>query len=341
MNNKYDQFLTTSYQEIGSMPLHSHSNSHLRVAFQLGNTCTNDCSYCPGHTKNGSVPWPEIDKVEKIIKKINEVYRNPPYNKTHIQFELSGGEVTVWPKIERVLEILHEHNNSVHLVTNGVRSLRWWAEYGKYFEHLVISFHPEFASTEHTTEVLNILTDQGVRADALIMMLPSHWDVCLSAIEYMKNHGTFNNIWTRALNLIKPGKHEQWPYTEQELNWIQNNTNFRPLNSKEVLIQDGPGDTGSFWRNSTSGEYKLVEFESLAANRQNNWKNWQCYVGIDTLFLEQNGDVRRDAMCYVRPSLGNWKLDDIETIQWVTEPVRCPFDACFCSADSRARKIKN
>jgi hypothetical protein len=45
-------------------------------------------------------------------------------------------------------------------------------------------------------------------------------------------------------------------------------------------------------------------------------------------------------MCYVRPPIGNWKRDNLDELTWPFEPVRCPFNSCFCTHDMKARKFK-
>lgn len=337
-NKKYNQFLLKGDN---FNPFTANSNDYLRVCFQLGNVCTNDCVYCPPSSKDGSYPWPSYEESSRIINKINQVYKSAPYNKKSIQFELLGGEVTLWKDIEKIIELIHSQGNGVDLVTNGVRTVRWWSEYGKYFSHVTLSFHPEFAEKEHATDVLNTLTDNNVPSGALVLMLPSHWDKCLETIDYMKTYGKWYISHIRALTLIgEKGQHDRWPYTEEQWSWLAQNNSFRQIHGKKIPYKTGPHQTAPFWSNSETGETLKENFETIISNRRNNWYGWDCYIGIDTLYLEQNGDIRRDAMCYSAPPLGNWKYDDLDTVVWPHEPIRCKFLSCFCTHDMKARKIK-
>ena len=337
-NKKYNQWLMKEHNFNTSA---ANSDNYLRVCFQLGNVCTNNCVYCPPGCKDGTYPWPTYEQAARIINKIDQVYKSAPYNKKKIQFELLGGEVTLWKDIEKIIELIHSLGNDVDLVTNGVRTVRWWAEYGKYFSHVTLSFHPEFAEKEHATEVLNTLTDNNVGAGTLVLMLPSHWDKCLETIEYMTAHGKWEVGRIRSLTLIgHMGQHDRWPYTDDQWSWLEKNNSFYPVNGKKVQYKEGPHWQVPVWRNSETDEILREDFETVISNKRNNWYGWDCYVGIDTLYLEQNGDIRRDAMCYVAPQLGNWKKGNLDNITWPYEPIKCKFLSCFCTHDMKARKIK-
>ena len=187
MKNIYDQFLHKNI-ELSITDEDFETSDVLRVSFQLGNVCTYDCSYCHHSDKDGSFKWPEFTIVEKIIREIDRIYKAPPYNKTKIIFEYLGGEVTLWKDIEKIIILVNELGNKSWLITNGVRSLRWWEEYGKYFEIVTISAHLEFCDIEHLCNVGNILADNSVLASTIILMYPPKWDECLTAIEYLKEN---------------------------------------------------------------------------------------------------------------------------------------------------------
>jgi sulfatase maturation enzyme AslB (radical SAM superfamily) len=335
----YNQWLLKNIKPFDQQT--AEQSDYLRVCFQVGNICTNDCVYCPPGCKDGTYPWPSYEQAAKIINKIDQIYKSAPYNKKKIQFELLGGEVTLWKDIERVIELIYSLGNTVCLVTNGVRTVRWWQEYGKYFEYITLSVHAEFAEKEHCTDVLNVLVENNVKSHALMLMLPSHWQKCLDTIDYMVENGKFELIRARPLTLIgEQGNHDRWPYSDLEWKWLEENPTFFPKAGKVINTPEGPNWESTLWRNSVTKEIKIQNSEEVISLKQNNWKGWNCFVGIDTLYLEQNGDIRRDAMCYVRPPIGNWKRDNLDELSWPFEPVRCPFNSCFCTHDMKARKFK-
>ncbi len=332
MKNIYDQFL---YKDIKASVTNEdfETSDVLRVCFQLGNICTYDCSYCGDGNKNGTHKWPEFSIVENLVLEIDRIYKAAPYNKKEIIFEYLGGEVTLWKDFEKLLILVYELGNKSWLITNGIRSLRWWEEYGKYFDLITLSAHLEFCDIEHLCDVGNILINNNVLAYIGVLMYPPKWNECLAAIEYIKENSKCS-CFTKTL--VKTTDDDtfgnEWGYTNEELDYIKKNTIIIKGSIKENEFL--------FWRNSKTREIQIRDSEIGLAFRENNFYNWKCYAGIDTLYLENNGDVRVGAMCRPVPPLGNWKKDDVSTIKWPFEPVICKYLQCNCGHDLRARKFK-
>lgn len=332
MKNIYDQFL---YKNLNLTITNEdfETNNILRVCFQLGNICTYDCSYCSDGNKNGTHEWPEFSIVENLVLEIDRIYKAAPYNKKEIIFEYLGGEVTLWKDFEKLLILVYELGNKSWLVTNGVRTLRWWKEYGKYFDLITLSAHLEFCDIEHLCDVGNILSNNNVLTSITVLMYPPKWNECLAAIKYLKENSKcscFTKTLVKTTDDTSFG--DEWEYTNKELDYIK----------KNFLIIRGSSRISDFflWRNSKTREIQTRDSEVGLTFRENNFYNWKCYAGIDTLYLENNGDVRVGAMCRPVPPLGNWKKDDVSTIKWPFEPVICKYLQCICGHDLRARKFK-
>ena len=74
----------------------------------------------------------------------------------------------------------------------------------------------------------------------------------------------------------------------------------------------------------------------IKAKDLNSWKGWQCYIGIDSIYVQHNGMVFR-GNCMQGESLGHLG----EIINWPSKPLICPVDRCMCNADMVVRKIKD
>ena len=330
------------------MDIKTLANPLLRVNWQLGNFCNYGCSYCSNICHSGSFPWPTIAKAEAIVRKIDQVYKQEPYAKKKIVFELLGGEVTVWQDLDRLLDLIKETDNLCMLVSNGSRNLDWWIKNAGKFGYTTLSFHPEKADYKHVSAVANILADAGVGVGILVLMYPPRWDYCLEARQYFVANSRAHTVATQPLTLIPDSTAAQngtadtngrWPYTVGQQAWLKRTLTYHskvPFKDSEWL------NVGlKYFNRGEEKRWKNVEAAYLSAHGLNNWKDWDCFVGIDTLYVEQNGHVRRDAMCRVASHLGNWRKDDgLETIEWPKEPVKCPFTACLCAHDFRARRNK-
>ncbi|MBY0384652.1 hypothetical protein K2X05_05785, partial [bacterium] len=142
---------------------------------------------------------------------------------------------------------------------------------------------------------------------------------------------------------------ETLPYTPYQLQWMKENSTNRGRISLSTLFNRKKyrALTNAFFLKNTNSWSKTISSAYLTTNNLNNWKGWNCYVGIDTLSLEQNGDVKKSVMCKVSPPLGSWrrvdhlkKIENLDTIAWPNKPVLCPYSACTCSHDFKARKEK-
>lgn len=350
--NDYDILLTQPGR--AKFPQDHHSDefkdyitniTSLRIGAQLGNYCTYKCTYCSPEDSDGTAPWPEEERFNKLcelVDEIDQVYRNPPYNKKHIIWELLGGEITVWKNIERFIEYVSSKGHHMQLVTNGVRSIRWWETYGKLFKHITLSYHPEFADYKHITDVGNILNTNNVAVSTMIMMYPDKWDKILEAINYMRTNATFpvsvKTLYQKGANLS--GK---WPYTPEQEKFIQ-----------DVVVKktsDIPKTEENITHYSTFAIKKLpdgtydgvrVDMEDIINSDKNIWTGWKCNVGIDTLYIDPTGKVKISSSCFLpyRGILFNWITSERNTWKFPTKPVICEFKSCYCGHDIRARKEK-
>ena len=141
------------------------------------------------------------------------------------------------------------------------------------------------------------------------------------------------------------GEFGEHPYSEEQVLWMSKNHNHQPK-TQARKSKNTPFNLGFL---SSQNQEKSFKTQSalLQINKLNNWKGWDCYIGIDSLYLEQNGDIRRSVMCRATPTLGKWTArktnsgqweENLDDVQWPTKPVVCPYEQCFCGADYRARR---
>ena len=315
----------------------------LRIAAQLGNVCTYKCTYCTPFDYDGRFKWPDINRTKRLVDRIHEVYTSPPFNKDTIIWEILGGEITTWKYVEEFISYLKEKGHYIQLITNGVRSERWWKTYGKMFSHVTLSYHPEHANYKHMTNVANILLNQQVAADMLVLMYPPTWNLCLKAIDYMNKNGNFT-IHPKKLHDLQneEGKSKSWKYERGQEEWLAGDRMIHkpyPFSSSDnkshyTMLQIKSLEDGTF-------EANPVDAGELVNKGYNNWKGWLCNIGIDTLFINPEGFIRPAAQCFIKEkSYGNWLFLEPEDIQFPYKPSICKYDSCHCVHDIRARKEK-
>ena len=227
---------------------------------------------------------------------------------------------------------------------------------------MTLSYHPEFANYKHLCDVSNLLADLNIVTSILVLMYPKLWEKCVKAHKYFKANSKAT-ICLQRLHLIstsKDGKtlgkedgwiskHEKYFYTKDQLAYLSEHKEIKGI----VKFKHNLGI--SYFDSKNQKSPLEVTSSFLSINDLNNWKNWECYVGIDSLFLEQNGDVRRAVMCRVESlktrslEIGKWRTfkspkkswsENLEEIHWPVKPVICPYNICFCGADYRTRKTR-
>jgi hypothetical protein len=114
-------------------------------------------------------------------------------------------------------------------------------------------------------------------------------------------------------------RHEEY-YTKEELQFIEN---FEQQNQ---------------WKNiKLHQEDKIMEMNTsdLVAKKLNKWQGWQCYIGIDSLYIQHDGTIFR-GNCMQGNIIG--KIGS--NISWPKTPIKCPIEVCVCNADMPIRKVK-
>ena len=156
------------------------------VNWCLGNTCNFSCSYCPENLHNGTNPWPTPEIIKNFIQKVKETHPNKK-----LYFEFTGGEVTLYKHFLDICQYCTEQGVKVGLISNGSRTLRYWKENKQYFDHVCLSFHPEFGDSEHFIEVVKELNND-VRTHVNIMMSPEKFDYCYEVADKVKDLGNIS-----------------------------------------------------------------------------------------------------------------------------------------------------
>lgn len=304
-----------------------HNPAHAEifvVNWCLGNTCNYSCSYCPANLHNGSIRWPDTAKIKMFINKVIE--QTAPKK---VYFEFTGGEVTLYKDFIEICQHVKQLGAKVGLISNGSRTHRWWQENKQYFDHVCLSYHPEFADADHFTEVVNILHND-VRTHVNIMMSPEKFDYCFDIANKIK---TITNISMALQPLIVDFGDTLYQYTEQQQRIIDN--------QYELVIRDIVYDREvEYQRGAMTMEYSDGAKTTKSAHRfindlTNNWSGWHCYSGVEQIIVDLGGSIYR-GWCRVGGLIGH--ITDVD-LRIPVEPVVCNKTMCHCNFDIMSTKI--
>lgn len=295
------------------------------VNWCLGNTCNYSCSYCPSNLHDGSIRWPELDKVKNFIKKVVE-----QVTPRKVYFEMTGGEVTMYRHFTEICEYCAELGAKVGLISNGSRTVRWWEEHKQYFDHVCLSFHPEHADADHFVEVVKTI-HHDVRTHVNIMMSPEKFDFCYAVANKVKNLG---DISMALQPLIHDFGDKLYDYDEFQK---------KIFDKQHELIVKHIKYTKSFeyYRGAMRKVYEDGSTVASSAHRfisdkTNDWSGWKCYSGVEQLIIDLWGNVYR-GWCKIGDKIGH-VMDDNIVIP--SEPIICTKTMCHCNYDIMSTKIK-
>jgi len=300
------------------------NNNWIVINWCLGNTCNFSCSYCPEFLHSGSVKWPEPEVVKQFIQKVKDHY----YPK-NIYFEFTGGEVTLYRHFADICKFCTDIGVKVGFITNGSRTLRWWEENKTYFDHVCVSYHAEYADSEHFLKVLEILHNE-VRTHVNIMMSPEKFEECYNLA---KKVITIPNLSLALQPLIRDLKSELYDYTDDQQEVLNNQHDLFVANirrNKEFKFYRGAMKT-IYSDNSE----QIVPAHDFIANNTNNWQGWRCNAGLEQLIVDTNGEIYR-GWCKEGGILGNIHND----INFPQGPVICSTTRCHCNFDIMSTKEK-
>ncbi len=302
-----------------------HKN-YVVVNWCMGNTCNYSCSYCPDDLHNAKTPWPDEDVVIQFIDKVTNHYVGKK-----IYFELTGGEVSLWKGLPRVLDYLREKQCKVGIISNGSRSMEFFSKLVDKIDHICLSFHPESANEDHFYSVVEFFADR-IRTHVNFMMKPDVFNKCLSFAMRIKN---IPNISIALQPLMEGLNGAMYDYNELQSKAMNNQHELLVKHIK--YTKDYEYYRGAMAMVMADGEKKAIAPQRFISSGENSWQGWNCHVGLEQIVIDMGGTIYR-GWCLAGGPIG--KIFDKE-LNLPEKPIVCPIKKCHCNLDIMATKEKN
>jgi MoaA/NifB/PqqE/SkfB family radical SAM enzyme len=299
-----------------------HSNplaeTQVEIEISLGNVCNYACSYCPASLHDGSTGWIPRDDIKRFLDAVEEQYRG-----FSVLIQYTGGEPTQYPGFEEIIQ--YGSNKGFHhsMISNGSRTVRFWEKFGKFFDKIHLTFHQEFADLDHFTKVVSVIPDT-VLVHVNFTMIPVLFDDICQKAELLSQH---QNVSITLKPLRIDFQSELYPYTDDQM------TKMKTFTSRSRKVVDTKHYRGMMNAIHDDGTTTTKAPSRFILDKDNQWKGWKCWVGIQQIAVKPNGDIFR-GICRVGGKLGNVK----ETYNFPSEPVICDKQWCSCVTDIMTRK---
>ncbi len=302
----------------------------------LSDYCNYECWYCSKDFNGRSVKWPKLDILLPNFIHLLDYYKSKGKKKFIIH--IGGGEPSQWPDLTKfVSEVKKKHNCTISLTTNGSRTIRWWEENVKQFDHIGLSVHHERADPEHLSKVGDIIYKNNIAMWSSVLMDPAHWDKCVNIIDRLKES---KYRWSISSDQIQ-GNNIQ--YTEDQKNFL--NQRIKRSNNLfyEFLVNKRKRPK---YHNPTvffTNDKKTVSNHWLLLNGYTDFEGWKCNIGVDTAFIDKKGDIRGSCGNKLFNKNFYYNIYDVnfkENFKPEIAPTVCNMNRCWCQPEVNCTKVK-
>jgi MoaA/NifB/PqqE/SkfB family radical SAM enzyme len=321
----------------------------------IGKRCNYDCSYCASFYHDNYSP--HVTK-ESALDFIDQLDAYAQSQKKKFKMSITGGEPFVHPHFLNILAYAKQKPSLTQLsvVTNGSVPLQVYTEATKYLTNITISLHleqPQQVTDRTLDTIIELNRAEGLFLNVNLMAFPGR----LNQIKTIAKHFTKHNVnfVTRLIeppfedtdNRVKKGdtqaikKITETFMPDKILGKKINRQNLQSriidyYNEQELEYISNQKVSWENIRLHTETDILELNTDELKARGCNTWQGWQCYIGIDSLYIQHNGEVYR-GNCLLGDKLG----DIGSEINWPSQPIVCTATSCGCNADMIVRKTKD
>lgn len=161
----------------------------VKIEWNLGKRCNFNCSYCDEFTHDNKSKHISFEVAKKTIDKIVDKLPGKRF-----KINLTGGEPTNNPEIEKIIDYMHDKGCMIGLTTNGSRKYEFYEKILPKLDSLIFSYHMEYHKREVLPENLVRLHklaqtfDKHIHIHVHMMMLPTTFEEAKEAINYFKEN---------------------------------------------------------------------------------------------------------------------------------------------------------
>ena len=290
-----------------------HQDS-IHIEWNIGKRCNLDCAYCPAEIHDNFSPHTDLDVM------VNTIYELEKIGKP-IRLSLTGGEPTVHPKIEKIIECAKARLDWLSITTNGLRPAEWYIKQPVSQWVFSLHFDNEYDRrvAENIVKYTQLLDMEGMST--------------LFQVNLMAHHEYMDKVRETATLLDS----HNIPYVCRRIRWTEADDRdwFDDMRYNEKDLEWILSKTATVKANCVVDDKDLIHANDVIKHKLNAFEGWSCNAGLESLMINWDGDVHR-ATCRVGGSLGNIYKGTFES---PVAPIICTRKWCTCVADIPLTKI--
>lgn len=307
------------------------------ITWNITSKCNFSCSYCPTELHDGKFGFPNYNNALHFIKEVAK-------STDHVFLELSGGEVTLWPKlIDFLQEVQNYLNVTTMILTNGSRTNAWWEKYANSKLQLktlfVFSFHHEQCDPDLYYSNLEIISKK-YNVVAMLLVDPNKYKSITSLGKKIQDNLPVDVIYKPIRDNLHQTKLIDG-YTDEMLEFLKQNFNTNEYDRSRFPVKDADK---IIWPTQIQIDGIPQNWQEVIINKQHSFKGWKCTAGTTRIFINVDGTVytcsegRYFSQTKSKFILGNINKRDVKLLN---DYVTCPADFCPCKIDAMAPKYKH
>ena len=333
------------------------------VTWDLGKRCNYDCSYCSPTVHDWTSPHMPLDTAKEFLAKVDAWAID---NQRTVKWSFTGGEPYLNPEIIDILSAVRDTkscDDMIAVITNGSMPLELYQESMASVTNLTISLHFDRTPKEIEKTLEKIIVLNTANPDRFItvqvMMYPGKFDYISTVVKQLEANNVkhvyrrirpftddlYSDLFgdqdkrTVLKTKVNADTHHQQRgelksylhnnllriydsgeyYTEQELIWLK--TNIPEVRWQNIGVWD------------KDKNYSEINSDELVSNNLHQFKDWTCYVGVDSAYIDSTGDIYRGS-CTNGGSIGS--VGDF--VGFCTVPTVCGYKLCISNQDLIIRK---
>jgi len=331
----------------------------LALSWFVGKRCNYDCSYCSPHTHDAVSPFLSMSDAKNFV---DSVHMHCSANQKKIKWSFTGGEPFLDPSFVGLLDQVRHRDTTyqINVTTNGSLPIEMYLAAARIVDGITISLHLERSEQE----IAAIIEKCTMIKDCFVSVNLMCASGRLEQIKMMQSRLEENKI-NYVLRKITPMVHQEHllpfviegagrknqnllPITLQSKNKMQWRKNANPMRGKKIAEYYSQKELNHIlavnnkktWHNCgvwfDNGVYKEINSDYLLANDLSSFRGWTCFAGVDSLFVDFDGQIYRGT-CQNAGAVGHISQD----FHFVSTPTVCEFDWCLCNTDICVRKARS
>ena len=300
----------------------------ITIDWAPGNMCNFSCHYCDPLINSGTEPWHKYEDCKRFLKYVWEHIEHPQT----LNFNIHGGEPTLWPDLIPVCQYIKNlhSNNQIRLLTNGTRKTQWWIDNAQCIDRVIVSIHYGQSKKEQIAEKFNAVQNCGIDVSLHVMMDLLHFEECMNTYQYLYDNCPNIELLYKPVRVSISG-HEMQDYGEERIKRMQSLRGRHPHRNYQ--------DASMHWHYEDGSSEQVQDIErDVILTRKNNWENWYCRVGVETLVVQHNGFIKNGSLCFMGCNQGHI-TDKSYNLPFL--PVKCIYDSCYCLTDLQTTKTRD